>query len=115
MRQSALRRLRTDDAGMTVVEVVVASFILFFVLTAVLGLVGATTRTSISAKQRTAMTNAVSSYIEYVRSLPFDQVALTNGSPSGRVEPTVVKRDGAFTITITNTLAAGAHDTRELS
>jgi hypothetical protein len=101
---------------MTVVEVVVASFILFFVLTAVLGLVGATTQTSISAKQRTAMTNAVASYIEYVRALSFDRVAFPSAdNPSGGVQPTVVKRDGAFTITLTNTLGTGMHNTRELS
>ena len=100
MQQSAVRRLHTDDSGMTVVEVVVASFILFFVLTAVLGLVGATTQTSVSAKQRTAMTNAVSSYIEHVRSLPFNRVALSTDNPPGDVEPSIIKAEGAFTITL---------------
>lgn len=115
MRRNVVRRLRSDDDGMTVVEVVVAAAILFFVLTAVLGLVGATTQTSISAKQRTAMTNAVSSDIEFVRSLPFERVAYSDANPAGDVERTVVKTDGAFTITLTNTLATGAHNTRELS
>src|SRR5512139_635268 len=85
MRWQLGSRSRSDDSGMSVVEVVVASFILFFVLTAVLGLIGATTKSSISARQRTAMTNAVSSYIEHVRALPFDQVALTTDDPAGSV------------------------------
>ncbi len=115
MITQAARRLRTDDSGMTVVEIVVAAFILFFVLTAILGLVAATTQASISAKERTAMTNAISSYVEYVRSLPFNRVALSSVDPSGGVDPYVVKTDGIFTITLTNSLTNGPHNTRELS
>ena len=105
---------RTDDSGMSVVEVVVAAFILFFVLTAVLGLIGATTKTSIIAKQRTAMTNAVASYIEYVRSLPFDQVALSSVEPSGAVDPQVtIERDG-FRVVLTNSISSAAYGLKEL-
>ena len=99
---------------MSVVEVVVASFILFFVLTAVLGLIGATTKSSISARQRTAMTNAVSSYIEHVRSLPFEQVALTTDNPAGSIEPTVTISSAGFTITLTNTLSDAPGGLKEL-
>lgn len=115
MLTQALRRACDDDSGMSIIEVVVASFILFFVLTAVLGLVGATTSTSIAAKQRTAMTNAVASYIEYARSLPFEEVALSSVDPNGGIEPVVTISDGVFTIRLTMTIVQGTHNTRELT
>ncbi len=71
------RKLRGSfarDEGMTIIEVVVASVILFFVLTAILGLVATTTNMGLSARQRAAATNAISSHIEFMRSLDWDEV-----------------------------------------
>jgi len=114
MRRHLGTRRYADDSGMSIIEVVVASFILFFVLTAVLGLIGATTKSSISAKQRTAMTNAISSYIEYVRSLPFNQVELSSEDASGLVAPQVTVDNDGFTVTLTNTLNEGQYGLKEL-
>jgi len=108
------RKLRggfRSDQGFSVLEVVLAAFIMFFVLTAILGLVATTTRMGLSARQRTAMTNAVSSHLEHMRSIDFDDLHLT---PDGTIDAeTVVNVDG-FTITIITDISDGTGRTREV-
>jgi len=106
--------LKRRDEGMSVFEVVLAAFILFFVLTAILGLVGTSTRMNLNAKGRTAMNNAVASHIEWVRSLDFEQIAMSGSSPEAVVDPTYTYTVDGFTITITNTISAGQGGTKEL-
>jgi len=55
--------VRRDD-GFTVVELVVAAAILFFALTALVGLLGMSTNMTVSAKSRSALTNAIASELE---------------------------------------------------
>lgn len=99
---------------MSVIEVVIAAFILFFVLTAVLGLVSTSTRMGISAKERSAITNAMSSHMEWIRSLDFDEVALQGSTPSATVPAqTTVSIDG-FTVVITTTIADAVRGVKEV-
>ncbi|MBN1192314.1 MAG: hypothetical protein JXA36_01275 [Coriobacteriia bacterium] len=95
-------RLKRDD-GMTIVEVVVASFILFIIMTAVLSLLGQTLAMSDQATRMNVRTNAINTYVEWVRSLPYDQVSMTGGS----IETTVVVTD-EYTVTIDPFLENGA-------
>lgn len=102
--RSALRH----DEGFSILEIMIASVILFIVLTGVLGLVGQTTLMGVDAKQRNIMVNALNAYVERVQSLPFDHVALTDdGGVLASEETTTV---GEFTVTIRPTVAAGAND-----
>ncbi len=71
-----VRRTWNDDAGMTLIEIIVASAILFVILTGVLGLVLQTTRMSVQAKEQTMLANAVSAYTERLNTYTFEQVAL---------------------------------------
>lgn len=104
-----MRRERTGrDDGFTVVEIVVAAAILFFVLTAVLGLVATTTNMSLNAKQRTVMVNEVSSWMEYVRSLSFDQLADVPSTQSKEIEGT------PYTISINTVVTDGRSGTKEV-
>jgi len=107
-------RLKHEEDGMSVLEIVLAAFILFFVFTAMLGLVGATTKMGVDAKSRVAMTNAVSSHMEWVRSLPFDEVGIRGVTPGGVVEPTYTYAVDGFTVTIQNQIADGQDGTKEL-
>jgi len=75
------RSMRRDD-GFSVAEVVIASAILFFVITAMLGLVGASQKMSVTAKQRSVGTNSLAWYIDRIRTLPFDQVQIGSGVPA---------------------------------
>jgi len=106
--------LRARDEGVSVLEVVLAAFILFFVLTAVLGLVGTSTKMNIDAKARSVMNNAVASHIEWVRSLDFEQIAMSGSSAEAVVDPTYTYTVDGFTITISNTISAGQGGTKEL-
>lgn len=98
-------RLSHDD-GMTLIELVIAASILFIVLTGVLSLLTQTIRMSAQAKQINFSTNAINSYVEWVRSLPYDQVS-TESTGSVTATTTV---DGAYTITITPTVTVSGED-----
>lgn len=97
-------RLR-DDGGFGITEVLVAAVILFMVLTAVLGLVAQTTMMGLESQGLSAVSNAINSYVERVRALPFPQVAT---GPLGKVaeETTTV---AGFEVNIRPTVRRGAN------
>ncbi|MCL4079152.1 hypothetical protein MX659_06075 [Coriobacteriia bacterium Es71-Z0120] len=96
------RRLAADD-GLGMLEIVVSAVIFFFVLTAVLGLLGTTTQMSIAAKQRAVMTNAINAYVERVSAMPFAQVKLV--SEGGALSDVETQTVGEFTVVIRPTVS----------
>ena len=108
MRGARLFRVR-DDEGMTLVEILVASVIMFIILTAVLGLVAQTTAMGVQAKRKTMLTNAVSAYVERAQGLPFAQIGVAGVDTSGTLDPAYVEDEGEFTITIVPTVLPGAN------
>jgi Tfp pilus assembly protein PilV len=116
MLRTMWTQLKREEDGMSVLEIVLAAFILFFVFTAMIGLVGATTEMGMNAKARVAMTNAVSSHMEWVRSLSFDEIAITGTTAEGIIEPTYTYEVDGFEITIQNQISTGADGkTREVA
>jgi len=108
VRMRAARWFRLhDDEGMTLVEILVASVIMFIILTAVLGLVAQTTAMGMQAKRKTMLTNAVSAYVERAQGLPFEQVGVAGVDTSGTLDPAYVEDEGEFTITIEPVVSAG--------
>ena len=98
-----------DDEGMTLVEILVASVIMFIILTAVLGLVAQTTAMSVQAKRKTMLTNAVSAYVERVQGLPFAAVGVAGVNTAGTLGAEYVEDEGDFRITIRPTVLPGAN------
>lgn len=96
--------MRRDD-GMTLLEVVIASVILFIILTGVLGLLGQTIMIGSQARQINVATNAVNAYVEWVRAQPFDTIDSSGGS----IETTTVVR-GEYTVLIEPTVEEGDND-----
>ncbi len=102
------RARRSGDDGFTILEVMFAAFIMFFVLTALLGL----TLTSMQATETSGIegvaTNVANRVIEQARLLSYAQVG-TVGAPSGQVigalpsVETTVHEGVSFTITRTVT------------
>lgn len=92
---------------MSLLEVVIAAAILFIIMTGVLGLIGRTLSMGAQAKEINVSNNAVNSYVEWVRSLPFDSITTTSTPPS--IETTVVVAD-EYTITIVPQIAPGSND-----
>jgi Tfp pilus assembly protein PilV len=110
-------RLRDDirsDEGMSIVEIVIAMFILFFVVTAVLGLTLTSTRMSVDAKQRTIMTNAVSSHLEWVRSLDFKTISIVGSDADAAVPAVVTRTVDGFTVALTSQISDGQAGTKEI-
>ncbi len=97
---------RYDD-GFSLVEVMVASFVLFFVITAILALTLQSTRMGVDAKQRTVMTNAVTSQLEWIRTLDFEHLADVVPAESVRTV------DG-FTVRTQTSITEGQAGTKEI-
>jgi type II secretory pathway pseudopilin PulG len=91
---------------MTLVEVVVAIVIFFFVLTAIFGLLGATTNMSILSNERTLLVNAMNSYVEGVRSMPYTSVGVdVSGAPVlGELSQETSQTSGGYLIVIRPTV-----------
>jgi hypothetical protein len=75
------RSLRQDE-GFSIAEVVIAASILFFVLTAMIGVVGASQTMSVMAKDKNTLTNGTAEYIDKIRALDFQMI---DSPPSGLV------------------------------
>lgn len=105
-----------DDEGFSVVEVVFAAAILFFALTALLGLLGASSTMTGGARAKSVLNNAVSSELDWIRSLPFDRVALNNQTPPGDIPPsrTYVKEGFTVQLTFTVTDRTSQNGTKEV-
>jgi len=91
---------------MTLVEVVVAIVIFFFVLTAIFGLLGATTNMSVLSNERALLVNAMNSYIEEVRSMPYTSVGVdVTGAPvPGTLSVETSQTVGSYQLVITPTV-----------
>lgn len=100
---------RSRDDGFTVVELVIAAAVLFFAMTALIGLLGASTRMTASAKSRSALTNTISSEIETIRALPYDKVAYDTSGGGVPHTKTVVTEDG---VTVTLNFAITNRDSQ---
>jgi hypothetical protein len=68
-----------DESGFSVVEVVISALILFFVLTAIVGLMGASSNMTVQARQRVALTNVVASYIDELRGYDWNAISTPTG------------------------------------
>lgn len=89
------RRVFASDEGFTLVEVIIAAFIMFFVLTAIVGLMGVSSNMAVQARQRSVMTNAVASYLDDLRAIDWETI----DTPPG---PVSIVRDG---VTVTMIVA----------
>lgn len=108
------RAVLSREDGMNVFEVVFAALIMFVVLTAVLGLVATTQQFGVTSKQRNFISNTIASRMEYVRSLPFDQVGVAGSTISGVLQPTESFSKGGFTVDVAYQVNAGDAGTKEV-
>jgi hypothetical protein len=78
-----LRRRSTADDGMSVLEVVIAMAILLFVMAALWALMLASTALGQDAKARALAVETANGYIEMVRALPYADIGVSGGTPTG--------------------------------
>lgn len=93
---------RRDD-GFTVVELVIAAAILFFVMTALVGVLGASTQMTASAKGRSILTNTIASELEQIRTLSMEDVAYDTAGGSIPHTKVLATKDG-ITVTLSYTI-----------
>jgi hypothetical protein len=106
MIRRVARRL-SAEAGVSMIEVVVAAMLLIIGALAVLGLADAATRTTFRAEQGQVVVDRLQAEMERIRQLSFDELALTaapvtssdSASPAGRVSADrktfALNRDGS--------------------
>ncbi len=105
---------RRDD-GFTVVELVIAAAILFFAMTALVGLLGASTSMTASAKSRSVLTNAISSELEKIRALRIEEVDYdTSGGQVPHTKVLPVQDGVTVTLTYTITDRTAQNNTKEV-
>lgn len=98
-------RSHDTSAGFSVVEVVIAAAIMFFVLTALFGLISVSQSMASSAQERSALTNGVGYYADTWRLVPYDALGVTKVVPASDSLP-VGSADGTRTIYFVNSLAS---------
>ncbi len=94
------------DEGMTIIEVVVGITIFFFVLTAIFGLLGATTSMAVFSNERALLVNAMNSYIEEARAMPYLAVGVdaTGAEVFGDLPEETSQSIGGYTVIIRPTV-----------
>lgn len=113
-----LNRLRHEEGGFTVVEIVVAAFILFFALTALIGLLGMSTNLTASARSKSVLNNAISAEMDRIRSLPYSGIAYRTGPTStGQVVQERSEVIEGFRISYVTTIVdrSGTNGTKEVT
>jgi Tfp pilus assembly protein PilV len=83
-----LRRLRREERGVTLMEMVVAMGIFATVTTPLAGVMTASMKSHLGSQERTLAEQAAAAQIESVRALPYDAVGVVNGNPPGSVVAT---------------------------
>lgn len=101
----AIRAVWRHQCGMTLIEILIATVVLFFAVTAVLGLVAASTRINVQSAQEVATVNRVQSYVEWVRGLSWEDIGVDGTSVPGALSSASHFSDAGVEITITPTVS----------
>lgn len=97
-------RTLKGEQGFSILEIIIATAILFFVLTAMLTVLNVSTTMSTKARFNGIATSLAQEQIEYARDIPYTQVGLTTpavGEPTGTLLPTETTTAARLTFTIT--------------
>lgn len=89
---------------MTLLELVIATMILFIAITAVFGLMSVSTNMTMTSKQESIVTNAASGYIEQARALPYNSLGVLGASVPGSLTVVTTMTVAGFEVTITPTV-----------
>ncbi|WP_199424068.1 type IV pilus modification PilV family protein [Actinotalea solisilvae] len=81
------KRVTSRDEGFTLIEVIVAMFVVVLVMASLLGVLVSSIETIAQARHRQTATALATQALERLRALPYDQVTQTDGSaPEGGIE-----------------------------
>lgn len=80
---------RTPSRGMTLVDVLVGSALTLIIFVALFGLLRASFMVSSLTKSKSIATAIAGSHLEYIRSLPYDDIGTVGGIPPGLIQETI--------------------------
>ncbi|MBP7858052.1 prepilin-type N-terminal cleavage/methylation domain-containing protein, partial [Candidatus Saccharibacteria bacterium] len=90
-----MKRRRVGEAGFTLVELSISLFVMSLVIVAFFGLFISLVRSTVIAKRRAVANTLATNQMEYLKSLPYDSLAVVGGSilapsllPASKVETT---------------------------
>lgn len=96
--------LRKSQAGVSIVEVLIATMILFMVLTAVMGVLGMTYFMSATARSQSSATAFVNTQIEDIRAMPYTNIGTQGGDPNGTLAANETTVQAGVTYTISRSI-----------
>lgn len=79
-RLKAIKSIRKATSGFTVIELVVGMTLLGFIAVGIIGLFVALVNSSVAAKQMAVASTLATNQMEYLKSLPYDNLAVQGGS-----------------------------------
>jgi hypothetical protein len=92
-----------DEAGFSLIEMVFAALLLAILIDPIATVLVSSARAKAQSRARTSADQVVAGKVESVRALPYDQIGLVNGNPSGVLQspdPTVTTIPGS-TVSLT--------------
>lgn len=101
-RQYAHRAARAfrDDRGMGLAEVVVASVILAVVAVGILSMFSIGVQSSLASRERSIVSEVADAYMERIRVMPYSDVGLTTGNPTGTLEAQETTSQGGLDVVL---------------
>jgi len=91
---------RLDEAGVSIVEILIATFILFFVITALAGLLTMAFAMTNSARRQTAGTVFAQELMEEIRAMSYSDIGTIGGDPEGPLPALETTVSGDITYTV---------------
>ena len=86
--------MRGGDEGFTLVELLAALTLFMFVFAGIMTLMQSNVISSARASSRTKIMNVASSYIEQVRTTPYELIGTSGGDPAGSLEEQTFTQNG---------------------
>jgi len=106
MKHSLQKKSWSSKKGFTLVEVIIDAFVITVIFGAVIGGFLVMLRATDSGKSRTVANALANEQMEYLRSLPYDNLSTANGTilPQGTIPDTQTVIKGGVKLTLTTTI-----------
>lgn len=75
-----MKSLRRDQSGVTIIELVIGMAVVALIITSIFGLFVTMVRSSVLAKRQAVASTLATNQMEYLKSLPYDSLAVAGGS-----------------------------------
>lgn len=104
--QCRMKHLRGDKHGFTVLELLISTAVVALIITSIFGLFVSMVRSSVIAKRQAVASTLATNQMEYLKSLPYDSLAVAGGSiySTSPLPATTTQRIDGVTYKITSSI-----------